>query len=319
MTVLDMYSRVNRLRAVREASMPAPRFNPSAIIPGRRAIQPALVFQAAQTGKGETIRPSLGGLRLDRIKPPIPGKTGVAILSFYDLPSVRRGLESVLAHAKAGYEVLLFDNSEDWEIGAWMMAKHPTVPYRRSPYNTGCASARNRIVEHFGSLGCELAIIQDQDVVWEGDAAAPMAEVFRQYPDTGCATWQLAVKTMGNHRWDETGALTPPESPGMCCMFKMAALCDDYARRGKAAGHTDAQLMGWYPGYGLCYRFDSDVCFALWTKGYGVRVVLNGSGLVRHEHPHHGTKRLGARLGVEHAYSQRVFDERTRKYQWPRL
>jgi len=289
--------------------MPAPRFNPSAIIPGRRAIQPALVFQAAQTGKGETIRPSLGGLRLDRIKPPIPGKTGVAILSFYDLPSVRRGLESVLAHAKAGYEVLLFDNSEDWEIGAWMMAKHPTVPYRRSPYNTGCASARNRIVEHFGSLGCELAIIQDQDVVWEGDAAAPMAEVFRRYPDTGCATWQLAVKTMGNHRWDETGALTPPESPGMCCMYSIAAL---------AAG-SDAGLRGWYPGYGLCYRFDSDACFALWSKGFKTRVVLDGQCMVCHEHPHQGIHRLGRHVSAEQTFSRAVFAQRSAKYQWPRL
>ena len=306
--VLDMLSRVNRLKVVRQAVVQPHGFDPSAVIPGRRNVPPPALHQGV-LGTGDTIRPSLGGLRLDRMKPPIPGKFGVAILCFYGLASAKTALDSVLAHAKPEYEILLFDNSENWEIGAWMREKHPTVPYRRSPYNTGSWNARNRIVEHFGSLGCERAIIQDQDVVWVGDAVAPMAEVIRRYPDTGCVTWELAVTTMGNHRWDETGALSPPETPGMACMFSIAAL---------AAGN-DPDLRGWYPGYGLCYRGDSDVCFSLWSKGYKTRVVLNGTGMVRHEHPHQGIHRLGSRLATEQAFSLRVFAQRREKYQWPRL
>jgi len=135
-----------------------------------------------------------------------------------------------------------------------------------------------------------------------------MLDVFERYPkDTGCVTWQLAVTTMGSHTWDKTGKLTPPETPGMCCMYSVPALL---------AGDAP-DLRGWCNRY-FVYRFDSDVCFSLWSKGFCTRVVTAGAGRVRHEHPHGGQKRLLG-LDTHRAHSRRVFAERGKRYGWPPL
>ena len=252
---------------------------------------------------------SEGPFRKSYVRPMARGKIGVGILCFYDTPRLHRALTAYLAHAKPEYELLVFDNSENAENAKWMLAHHPKVRFIRSKKNTGCWNARNRMLEYFASRGCEWMLAQDQDVVWVGDAAAAMADVFRQHKGTGCVTWKVAVETMGNHVWDKTGKVSPPESPGMCCMFSIPALL---------AGN-DPNLIGWYHGYGLCYRGDSDVCFSLWSKGYVTRVVLSGSCLVRHEHPHKGTLKLGKRLGIEQQFSQAVFNQRSAKYRWPTL
>lgn len=252
---------------------------------------------------------SLGPFRRRYVAPTVPDKLGVGILVFNALSDLQAGMASILAHAKPEYELLVFDNGDDAATPAWMSATHPRVPYIRSFRNTGCWNARNRMLEHFAARGCEFVLLQDQDVRWTGDAAAAMLAVFRKYPDTGCVSWRLATETMGRHSIDETGAVTPPESPGMCCMFALPALL---------AG-KDPDLVAWYHGYGLCYRGDTDVCFSLHSKGYKTRVVQNGPCLVAHEHPHMGVGRLGPQRSVENAYSAAVFARRCAKYQWPSL
>lgn len=251
---------------------------------------------------------SLGPFRRRYAAPVVPGRLGVGILVRNALVDLRDGLPSVLAHGGAQYELLVFDNGDDAETPAWMAAQHPRIPYARSFRNTGCWNARNRMLEHFTARGCEHVLFQDQDVRWTGDAAAAMLAVFRQYPDTGCVSWTLATETMGKHKIDATGALWPPESPGMCCMFSVAALL---------AG-DDPDLVAWHHGYGLCFLGDTDVCFSLSSKGFKTRVIL-GPCLVTHEHPHRGTGALGRQREVEIAYSVRVFNERRRKYHWPSL
>jgi len=251
---------------------------------------------------------SLGPFRRRYAAPVVPGKVGVGILVMNALADLREGLPSVLAHAGAGRELLVFDNGSDAETAAWLAAEHPTIPYIRSFRNTGCWNARNRMLEHFAARGCEFVLLQDQDVRWTGDVAEAMLAVFRQHPDTGCVSWTLATETMGKHKIDATGALLPPESPGMCCMFSVAALL---------AGN-DPDLVAWHHGYGLCFLGDTDVCFSLSSKGFKTRVVL-GPCLVTHEHPHRGTGALGRQREVEIAYSVTVFQKRKEKYKWPRL
>jgi len=252
---------------------------------------------------------SLGPFRRSFVAPTVKGKVGVGILCFNSLPDVQKGLPSVIAHAKPEYELLVFDNGDDLQTPVWMASTHPNVPYTRSYRNTGCGNARNRMLEHFAARGSEYVMFQDMDVRWTGDAAAAMTAVFRKYPDTGCVSWKLATETMGRHKIDATGALLPSESPGMCCMFSVPALL-----KGK-----DPDLVGWYRGYGLCYRFDTDVCFSLWSKGFKTRVVMDGKCLVEHDHPHRGVSTLGHQRIIENAHSARVFQERRKKYQWPSL
>jgi len=264
------------------------------------------------------IRPTLGRFRRS-LNAATTGKVGIGILAYFDKAEAQRAVEAVLRYAKPNYTVLLFDNGEDAETAEWAM-KQTGFRYLRSPYNTGCGNARNRMADYFASVGCEYFIAQDQDVVWAGDAAAPMLDVFGRYKGTGCVTWKLAVQTMGAQRadrWDATGKLNPPETPGMMCCYSMKALADDTIRRGNGVGRRDADLIGWYPGYGLCYRFDTDVCFALWSKGYDTRVVTQGQCMVRHVHPHHGVSKLGKTLPPERAFSDRVLRARSARYGWP--
>ena len=251
---------------------------------------------------------SLGPFRRSLARPVRAGKVGVGILVFNALDDLKHGLPSVLAHGKPEYEYLVFDNGCDAETPAWLAAQYAQVPHVRSFRNTGCWNARNRMLEHFAARGCEFVLFQDQDVRWRGDAAAVMRATFARYPDTGCVTWKLATGTMGKHRYDATGAVAPPESPGMCCMFSVPALL---------AG-TDPGLIAWHDGYGLCFRGDSDVCFSLWSKGYKTRIVL-GPCLIEHEHPHRGIASLGGRVLAEQTFSERVFQARRRKYGWPSL
>jgi len=258
--------------------------------------------------KGYTPPWSLGAFQHGYVAPVVRGRLGVGILVRNALTDLREGLASVVTHGGAERELLVFDNGTDAETPAWMAKNHSMVPYIRSFRNTGCWNARNRMLEHFAARGCEFVLFQDQDVRWTGDVAEAMLAVFQQHPDTGCVSWTLATETMGKHAIDATGALSPPESPGMCCMFSVAALL---------AG-ADPGLVAWHHGYGLCFLGDTDVCFSLASKGFKTRVVL-GPCLVEHVHPHRGTGALGRQREVEIAYSVRVFRERRKQYKWPSL
>lgn len=233
-------------------------------------------------------------------------RIGIAVLCFYDRPSVEAHVASIDRHFKGDALRAILDNSENDEVGEWARSQGHWL-YHRFPYNVGCARSRNWFLALCARQGIKHILVQDQDVEWVGDAAAAMLGVFEQYPDTGCVTWQLAVTTMGSHTWDDTGRLTPSETPGMCCMFSVAALL---------AG-DDPELKGWCPRYHV-YRFDSDVCLSLKSKGYWTRVVVNGPGLVKHNHPHQGQKRL-MNLEAHRAHSLHVFAERSAKYHWPKL
>ena len=255
-------------------------------------------------------RPTGGGWRKGLVAEEKTGWVGVGIVAFHGLDMVKRAVTSVLKFAKPKYDILVFDNSEDMEVGEWMTSHCSTVGYMKSPKNIGCWNARNRIAEHFAAKGIEHFIIQDQDVEWAGDAVVPMLDVFQHYEDTAVVSWKLALKQMGGgkHKTDKTGALTPSESPGMCCMYSIRTL---------AAG-DDPGLVGWHHGYGLVYRGDSDYCLSMWKKGFKTRVVMEGAPLVRHAHPHSTMKRLPW-LARERAVSSRVFAERRKKYGFPRI
>lgn len=281
-----------------------------------RAARLAILRQATAP---EAPRPICPPLRDTRPKGKPSDLVGVGILAFHDLADVSAAVTSVDAHGGKHYARLVFDNSNSPEIATWMRQNAPTWTYIPSPQNVGCWNARNRMSEFFGSKGIEHFIIQDQDVRWVADAVMPMLDVFQHHPDTGCVTWKLAVTTMGKHTWDATGKLKPPESPGMCCMYRLSALLDNVVKRNVAQNQVDTALVGWYTGYGLCFRGDSDVCFALWSKGYPTRVVMEGRDAVLHNHPHRGTGRLGQALVTEQAFSQRVFNARRAKYAWPSL
>ena len=173
--------------------------------------------------------------------------------------------------------LMLFDTTENDEVGGWARSHAADALYVRSPYNVGCARSRNWMAARFVKMGVPFFVLQDQDVAWVGDAAAAMRAVFARYPDTGIATWHLATRQMSGSRAeyqpDKTGAIA--ETPGMCCMYSADCV--------KAVG-------GWKSSM-LMYRFDSLFCGAAAKAGYKTRVVWPDTNLVRHEHPHHGVQR----------------------------
>lgn len=235
-------------------------------------------------------------------------RVGIGILCFYGAAEVAVNVASVREHCKQDRVLMLFDNSENDEVGEWARSHAADALYVRSPYNVGCAQSRNRIAATFARMGVRYFIVQDQDVRWVGDAAAAMRAVFARYRKTGVVSWRLAVKQMGNHTWDKTGQLKPPETPGMCCMYDMEELTSG-----------PAGLRGWYPDY-LMFRFDTDRCFSAHVKGYGVRIANpNGQAdLVRHDHAHGGVKRYPW-WREEQARSRAIFARRSKEFGFPPL
>jgi len=224
-------------------------------------------------------------------------RVGIGILSFYGLGDVKVALASVREHTKVPYDLLVFDNSENFEVGEWMLAHATDAAYVRSPYNVGCSVGRNRACEIMIANGNQHMIIMDQDVQVIADGwVQDMLDVFARYPDTGIVGWELANRIPPRHPRDKTGAV--PELPGMCNMYSLECIT--------AAG-------GWCPEY-FFYRFDTDFCLLAGTKGYKTRVVNpDGTGdKVKHNHPHQGINRH-PRAAAIRAESQTIFNRRKKE------
>ena len=203
-------------------------------------------------------------------------RMGIGVICYYSVAEVVASVASVREHCRADYTLMLFDNSEDDEVGEWARHHAADALYVRSPYNVGCARSRNRLAAiAAGISGMSHLIIQDQDVVWTADAVPPMRAVFARHKDTGIVGWNLANTTMGTpYPPDKTGAI--PELPGMMNMYSVECI--------KAAG-------AWHSGM-LMYLFDSLICLkASKLAGYKTRVVMGSPCAVEHRHPHRGVKR----------------------------
>ena len=277
-----------------ETGYPKPRTQPAFSMSARRA-------EAARALAGD------GAFRASCISDKASDQLGVGIISYYGLDDVKRAIASIMANGGDQYHVVIFDNTEDDGVGDWVLDNAPQVKYIHSPQNVGCSRARNRLAEAFAALGIQRFVIQDQDVEWRADVPAIMNKVFDAYPDTGQVTVPLGLKQMGNHKWDATGLLSPPETPGMCCMYRLEAI---------AAG-DDPELVGFCARYVL-YRWDSDFSFSLGSKGYKVRVAPDAKGAVAHNHPHSGIQR-NPNWHQEQLRSMQIFAERSKRYGWPSL
>jgi len=224
---------------------------------------------------------------------------GVGILSYYGLGDVQRAVESVRAATTTPHRVLVFDNSENDEVGEWIRHHAGDVACVRSPYNVGCAQGRNRMSEWFAERGFDHFVLMDQDVTVlpaadgaSGDWLADLRGVFARHKDTGVASWHLAIRQMsprsGDYRPDKTGVVA--EVPGMCCMYSLECV---------------RKVGGWQHDM-LMYRFDTLFCLKAAKAGLKTRVVWPDTDRVRHNHPHGGVKRFG-RAGREQARSRTIF------------
>lgn len=237
-----------------------------------------------------------GAFRKSMIAEEAVDQIGVGILAYKGRDDVQRALESIHKHGGQKYFVLVFDNSDDADIEKWIVKAVPWVHYVHSPQNVGCANGRNRMAEIFGQRGIQRFVIQDQDVEWRRDVPALMGKVFDDYPDTGQVTLPLALKQMGGHKWDVTGALTPPETPGMCCMYSLKAVAD-------VGGWEESMFM---------YRFDTLFSLLANHAGYRIRIPLDADGAVAHNHPHSGIMRY-PHWRREQIRSMRIFLEVMKK------
>lgn len=223
---------------------------------------------------------------------------GIGILSYYGLDVLQRAIEAYRRYTAMPYKLVVFDNSENWEIGEWLRRSAQDVHLIKSPQNVGCARSRNRLVEWFRSMSITHAVIADQDVcpvapAWDVD----MLDVFAAHPDTAIVGWYLVVKQMGpGYKPDATGMVD--ELPGACNMYALDAVC---------AG-DDPRLRGWWPEY-FAYRFDSDMCLSMAKKGYKTRVVWPDTGKIVHPNPHQGVRRNPRMKAIQQA-SRKIFARR---------
>lgn len=224
-------------------------------------------------------------------------RVGIGILAYYSLPDVQRAVAGVREHTRLPYDLLIFDNSENFEVGEWARDHATDAVYIRSPYNVGCAVARNRMSEWFARHGHTHFVIMDQDVEpVKGEWAADMLRVFAEHPDTGVVGWQLAIRQMSpDYKPDKTGAVT--ELPGMCNMYSLACVA-------AAGGWCERMVM---------FRFDTLFCQRAGKAGFKTRVVMPDTNKIRHNHPHNGIKR-NPRWREEQARSRKIYREECEKH-----
>jgi GT2 family glycosyltransferase len=238
-------------------------------------------------------------------------RIGIGIICFYGADEVARNVASVREHCQMDYTLLLFDNSENDEVGEWARGRATDVLYVRSPYNVGCSIARNRIAERFASLGLSHFVIQDQDVRWVGDAAAAMRAVFARHKDTGVVSWHLATRQMSaknsDYKPDATGCI--PETPGMCCMYSMKCVRAIV----KLAERDNCPYCRAWNTRVFMYRFDSLFCGMARKAGFKVRVVWPDQNLVRHDHPHKGVARYPW-MRREQLRSKAIFKDEVKRH-----
>lgn len=229
-------------------------------------------------------------------------RLGDAILCYNSPDDARKAVESGLAHTPTDTVRMLFDNSQDFRIGAFMLAEHPEIAYIRSPYNVGTCISRNWIAQRMIREGCTHWAIRDQDVAITADGwLSDMAAVFQQYPDTGIVSWECIAKQMTPHYERKDTGLTP-EIAGACCMVSAACV--------RAVG-------GWYPKTLFMRMEDTDFCFQAGLKGFRTRLVL-GEQKIAHDRPGSGMAR-NPRDAQSREYSETVFRQRCDQFGYPRI
>ena len=134
-------------------------------------------------------------------------KLGDAILCYNLVDDAKRAVESGLAHPSPNVFRMVFDNSDDFQIGEFMLTEHPETTYVRSPVNVGCCISRNVIAARMIREGCTHWVVRDQDVEILADGwLDDMLAVFQKYPDTGIVSWDCIPKQlMAHYDCDETG------------------------------------------------------------------------------------------------------------------
>ena len=229
-------------------------------------------------------------------------KLGDAILCYNLVDDARRAVESGLAHQSPNVFRMVFDNSDDFRIGEFMLTEHPEIVYVRSPANVGCCVSRNAIASRMIREGCTHWVVRDQDVeILANGWLEDMLAVFQKYPDTGIVSWDCIPKQlMAHYDCDETGAT--PQVPGACCMVSADCV------RG---------VGGWYSGT-LFYRLeDSDFCFQAGLKGFKTRLVT-GEQKIAHTTFSSGMGRH-PRCAVIQALSEAVFQQRSAQFGYPKV
>lgn len=206
--------------------------------------------------------------------PPVtPGLVGVGVLCYQRPQDVERFVGAARRHLNGPHRLLVYDNSEDFRTGEFMLRQAPTVPYVKSLSNVGCSIAKNRMVEYFAALGCEYVLLTDQDVEFTAGPVPPMLRVFREYPDTGAVAWSELCRTAG---WGRTPGPTGivPEVCGVMTMYSLEAI---------------VAIGGWNPEYFLYVGEDTRPCVAMGALGYKTRVI-DGPAPARHHDPGSGMR-----------------------------
>jgi len=215
------------------------------------------------------IRPCDGGeFRVYAMPAVTNDAVGIGVLCYQRPADVATFVASVKAHVKAKYELLVFDNSEDFRTGEWMLANAPEVPYVKSLSNLGTSIPKNRMVEHFAALGIGHFILTDQDVEFTDDPIPAMRRVFVDYPDTGAVAWSALCRTAG---WSRTPGPTGvvPEVCGVMTMYSLEAI---------------VAIEGWSPDYFLYIGEDTRPCVAMGARGFKTRVLDGPSPAKHNEH-----------------------------------
>jgi len=223
---------------------------------------------------------------------------GVGVLCYQRPEDVERFVGSAWKHVKTRHDLLVFDNSEDFRTGEFMLRHAPNVPYVKSLGNVGTSIAKNRMVEHFAALGIRHFILTDQDVEFTADPVPAMLQVFREYPDTGAVAWAELCRTAG---WGRTPGPTGvvPEVCGVLTMYSLEAI---------------VAIGGWSENYFLYVGEDSRPCVAMGALGFKTRVI-DGPPPAIHHHPGSGM-RENPRAQEEFHRSMKLFRAECKANGW---
>ena len=213
-----------------------------------------------------------GGERRAKRQAPRP-VIAVAVLCYGGLADTQAAVQSIREHTKLPCEVIVVDNSDDWEHAHWLAEHDPAATYIRMGANTGCTKPRNIVARYCWARGYPYFVFMDQDVEIVGDQwLVDMVFVAEKHADTGAVGWPLANAVEPEYPVGPAGEVR--ELPGMCTLYR-----------------TKAALECPWDERFFAYRFDTWWHLLAGEKGWKTRIVRGKGNKIKHEHPHSGVNR----------------------------
>lgn len=222
---------------------------------------------------------------------PVPEVIAV-VLTWNDTEMSTACIGSVLASDYPAIRVVVVDNGSSEPCGEKLKEIHPSVDLVVLPANQGFAGGANRGLERALELGCEYALLLNNDTVLEPDAVSLLVGALAESGETGAATTLLLepgeekrvefytgriARDRAAHFHDGKGMLLRDgEWPTTRTEFAPACALMFRARALREVGLFDEEFGTNWEDYDLCVRF-MDEGWPMLTVGDARVVHLHGA------------------------------------------